>query len=638
MNGCPPCKAVGREFLGRTNKGEEIRVMQTERPSACVLCSVSTGTHAMHPLYDVDGKKGRQLVLPNGQLAWVHTLCANAICQHHIMKGCVYGCDVTGSSSEDASSDGNSDDDEDDGLPVDVTTHHYVICNPKDTDWWRQIRASRRLKCIDCGKKDNGLRIPVQCTAGDKEEYADFRGSHQGLDISCTQAMHVGCAMWGGGRGSHRRIYFYPGSSTSDPVEECYCPQHARDIGAREVAGTGDLRRRASDSTVGYSQLEDAAGVKKGLESSKRSGETFAPPRVPRAGTTGSTQPVKRRRHIHVLAPLPPLRANGKPESRPSNNVTGIAPARTSDEKSKKPAPERVARSSSAPSTLLQPLPIPEKQAPATTVTAREILAIDNALAVNPLSASVPRKKLNAASRSLGSYVASAQNVVPVSRNTNTTNQQRTSTKPIMDLPQAPRYQRISSVARIAKDPNAGKKRRKISVDIIDDAGFDDDAETTLSPTKSKSVRRRYISESKVDDDFYPDDFDWLGTMTSDVETSLSLAKKVGIDASVVLDARRYYWRRRSGIYGSDFVQLWDQVNKKFAMDRAPQDDVGLSESDCAISIEHYVDEDVDHSELPGNNKWANLSTESSSLFQFGDWDSETQVQKRGAQDVCPGS
>ena len=43
-----------------------------------------------------------------------------------------------------------------------------------------------------------------------------------------------------------------------------------------------------------------------------------------------------------------------------------------------------------------------------------------------------------------------------------------------------------------------------------------------------------------MDDDFYPDDFDWLGTMTSDVETSLSLAKKVGIDASVVLDARRY--------------------------------------------------------------------------------------------------
>lgn len=58
---------------------------QLDRPAECVLCSVKTGIHAMHPLYDQFGKFGRQLVLPASgvgfmkkerRLAWVHTLCA----------------------------------------------------------------------------------------------------------------------------------------------------------------------------------------------------------------------------------------------------------------------------------------------------------------------------------------------------------------------------------------------------------------------------------------------------------------------------------------------------------------------------------------------------------------------------------
>ncbi|KAI2513853.1 hypothetical protein MHU86_636 [Fragilaria crotonensis] len=443
--------------------------------------------------------------------------------------------------------------------------------------------------------------------------------------------------MWRSDRGPYRRIYFHPGSGTSDPFEECYCPQHARDVGTIEVPSASVAQRRGSDTTVGYSQLEGSGGLKKVSESSKRSREAVVPVRVARVGSTGTSQPMKRT--SHALAPVPPSRANGQQGiKRPSYYMTEISTERTRDNQSKKPAPERVARSSSAPANLLQPLPIPKKQAPATTISAKEILAIDNSLAINMLSASVPRKKLNTMSRRLGSYVASAQAVAPVSRNVNAANQQRTSTKPIKELPQAPRYQRNSSVAKVVKDPIAGKKRRKISVDVVDDANFDADAENSLPPMKSKSVRRRYLSESKVDDDFYPDDFDWLGTITSDVENALSLAKKFGSDPNEVLEARRFYWRRRSGIYGSDFVQIWDKVSKRFATDLFPQGDDNLSVSDCAIIIEHHVDEDVDYSELHGNNKWANLSNESSPLFQFGDWDSETQVMKRGAQDICPDS
>lgn len=64
---------------------QRLSIKQVERPSECVLCSVKTGVHAMHPLYDQSGTSGRQLVLPASgvgfmrkerRLAWVHTLCA----------------------------------------------------------------------------------------------------------------------------------------------------------------------------------------------------------------------------------------------------------------------------------------------------------------------------------------------------------------------------------------------------------------------------------------------------------------------------------------------------------------------------------------------------------------------------------
>ncbi|EJK71884.1 hypothetical protein THAOC_06632, partial [Thalassiosira oceanica] len=40
------------------------KVRQVDRPTSCVLCSVSSGTHAMHPLYDVYGPHGRQYLIP----------------------------------------------------------------------------------------------------------------------------------------------------------------------------------------------------------------------------------------------------------------------------------------------------------------------------------------------------------------------------------------------------------------------------------------------------------------------------------------------------------------------------------------------------------------------------------------------
>ena len=51
---------------------------------------------AMHPLLDVHGKNGRQLVWKGHdggekRLAWVHTLCAGLIAGNRATASCVYG-------------------------------------------------------------------------------------------------------------------------------------------------------------------------------------------------------------------------------------------------------------------------------------------------------------------------------------------------------------------------------------------------------------------------------------------------------------------------------------------------------------------------------------------------------------------
>ena len=112
---CHACKAIGTEIevnvpsvIGgcgeQTGKNREL-MTQEERPTECVLCSVDSGVHAMHPIYDTWGSEGRQLVLPESEhhdtikerrLAWAHTLCAQFINVNPKTKGCVYGCDKNG--------------------------------------------------------------------------------------------------------------------------------------------------------------------------------------------------------------------------------------------------------------------------------------------------------------------------------------------------------------------------------------------------------------------------------------------------------------------------------------------------------------------------------------------------------------
>ena len=94
------------------------KIRQVGRPTSCVLCSVSSGTHAMHPLYDVYGPHGRQYLIPGTRtggmkkepkLAWVHTLCGMFI---SAQKQFVYGCDEKGHWEGDESDEESDDDDE----------------------------------------------------------------------------------------------------------------------------------------------------------------------------------------------------------------------------------------------------------------------------------------------------------------------------------------------------------------------------------------------------------------------------------------------------------------------------------------------------------------------------------------------
>ena len=292
---CHACKAVGRTILVSKPHQEVKTMAQRKRPVACALCPIKTGPHAMHPLYDVNGTEGRQVVNKNNELAWVHTLCAMYISSYN---GYVYGCDRDGKAydadadtTEDTSKapDGMSSTAEgreitavstaeggentaaisaaEDGEITAVSTAYFVIGGKetgKDADWAKETRSNilnaRRGVCFICNKKDNihgVLRIPVECSAGSKNEPQQLIDDRKNADEICTKPMHVGCARWGltsrGEPARYRRVFYYPGlpaqtnESTTNALKSglldnkvaCYCNKHAKQLKEGQ-----DIRKR----------------------------------------------------------------------------------------------------------------------------------------------------------------------------------------------------------------------------------------------------------------------------------------------------------------------------------------------------------------------------------------------------------
>lgn len=629
-SGCPPCRAVGKEFEGKTMNGEIKKVVQNERPVDCVMCSVSSGIHALHPVYDVAGTTGRPMVLTSGKLAWVHTLCASSICQNRVTRGSVYGCDVTGSANEDAT---ESNDDGSSGTTgsraIDVTTHHYVICNPTDTEWWRVIRESRKLTCIGCGKKDDGLRIPIQCTAGDDEEYPLFKQKHRDMTTACMQAMHVGCAMWGRNKGTYRRIYFYPGSGTSDPVCECYCPQHARDIETKDVSSKGLLVRQSSHAMVGSDAPYDADRLKKLLESPTQHGKAVVPTLL--AGTSNIDRPHQIKRSSKVLTHISLSRANSAPERptqtsahrnhsyAPSPRTNSTATMKRSSATTMNPRLERLDLGRHASVGALEGASIPKRKSPSSTTNIKHLFTSDYELPDLP-TFDIRMKKSSTTSRPLDSYVTATKTLAPPPARRNVVTMKRGSITSTKDLPPPP-YQRQSSLIQGTKVSKGTTKRKNLVVDAGNDEGsasLDNDMYDESSRPVKKAPRRRYISESKMADDCYVDNFDWLEAMTSDVQKALAMAKAHESDPTEIMDARRSYWKRKSGIYGSDFVELWNKVKDTFSRDLVKPERKGSIESDHnPVEIEFNIEKDIDRTEFLGEDKWAHIWNHDSKLFQL---------------------
>jgi len=296
---CHACKAVGTEVevnvpskIGGCKKMGEKRelVRQEQRPTMCVLCSHDKGFHAMHPLLDTHGSDGRQLVIDRScwedglakkkkVLAWVHTLCANVICSNPRTLASVYGCGKDGNYFDDGEDSGDEEEfidekkgsakedddeaklanhsDEEESSKGEEICANEAICSfaiATEAGYAKNIKDHRNLKCFVCGKIDKTWRIPVQCSAGDKDEPDRWKGRHR-EGTECYVAVHVGCARWGcvEPEGEHlekidgnrcRLSYFTPGRDVVDDeaskdsydreksktVAHCYCRAHARDI------------------------------------------------------------------------------------------------------------------------------------------------------------------------------------------------------------------------------------------------------------------------------------------------------------------------------------------------------------------------------------------------------------------------
>ena len=259
-------RAVGRTFQAVEShlSSDIFEIEQKQRPVKCALCSVSSGIHAMYPLFDYHGKGGRQICITtktndkngNGKervLVWAHALCALYLASVGFMYACFKDGEYIGMDEEEKdNSDSRPPNPEVENTKKfqrmygDAMPHFRYYMTPpsgKLDVWTKSIRENQReLKCIECGLKDDGksMRIPLQCVANDQTEYAEHRKKHRerNNDIApCTQALHVGCARWADESTSLRKCYYFPGSTKSDgsvdyvdTVHCLYCKTHAENV------------------------------------------------------------------------------------------------------------------------------------------------------------------------------------------------------------------------------------------------------------------------------------------------------------------------------------------------------------------------------------------------------------------------
>jgi len=174
--------AIGLELKVSKPSEPHRSISVSSRSTECALCSVNTGIHAMHLLYDTYGKDGTPVILPPNRrkrleerAAWVHTLCALFIGDREKI---IFGCKKDGTWLGESDDDDDDDDDDEsdvsnneikqtneaalydsDGMELITLNnpHHFVVAGPgKDgveDDWSRAVRVLKeaRYKCFVCG-------------------------------------------------------------------------------------------------------------------------------------------------------------------------------------------------------------------------------------------------------------------------------------------------------------------------------------------------------------------------------------------------------------------------------------------------------------------------------------------------------
>ena len=93
-----------------------------------------------------------------------------------------------------------------------------------------------------------------------------------------------------------------------------------------------------------------------------------------------------------------------------------------------------------------------------------------------------------------------------------------------------------------------------------------------------------------------------------------------------------YYWKSRtSGIYGSEFRNLWDAVLKKIGADSSKRIDLSGDSPEPESRFAGESD-NVTQRSLERTSGWANLWTKGAELFQFDDcWDEEKMLLRKSA-------
>lgn len=620
---CLACRSIGKSFIGvRRNSNVEVTIFQKDRPSECALCSVSDGFHAMHPVYRESGPKGRQLIISTNdgkeeQLAWAHSLCAQGISSSRTAQGCVYACDKYGRYEGEDGIEGNPDASDDDSNTA-LCTHHYVICGTdgKNDKWTKVVRELRNsLKCIICGLNDkSSTRIPIQCSAGDDDEFLEFKNSHS-LDHPCSQSLHVGCAAWKS-EGGFKQMYFYPGTSEGrdeinfqEPVSEIYCLLHAMEVDKEVKKGVGTKRKNQEDTNTALpSPLSNKriAAIKETLmakQISMLNGEPLKSNSIKKPSLADMSRRGSGTSRSATVRNVPLSQAQKKTPTTPkailslraSRNSKNMPPAPPDLRPIERHSGGRVAHKSSlqrhsSTASLNAPLPQPDLgpprrhdlgQIPKKTSASHQVGPDDFYELPNP-SLGVPKAQVH-------SRIFSAP--LPLS----SPNIKGLSSTLSGSLPSKP-----TPIPSMKREPMA-----PISI-----------------PRKGSSfdealINKRNISESKNGEK--DGSQDWYSEMVSDVGEIVKYAKQYKKDAIFLVSERRHYWKKKSGLLSSSFRDVWKGVVDKF------EDDLNNIGASPIVAPASSVSVNVDYVGKPGNstaeNRWKYLWDDGAEPFDIGTWD-----------------